>query len=280
MIRLATAKDTDGIIRLWNEAFGDTEEEIRFFLDNCFKEENTLIYEISGEIASMLFLLDGDMSVNNTDYPSYYLYAACTLKKHRGKGLMAELLSYAKTVACERRKYFICLRPGEESLFDFYEKQGYKTVFYIKKAEYCAADLINNISSDITDTVCDRENARNNAFSGTPFFKWDKHSIDYAFAHNEFFGGNAKENCKGYSLYTAIGDSLCVKETTFTNAFSVFSHADINLFCNSNRVIVNYPPYDYIDGVIKPYGMLLSVNNNSKKILNSFNCAYLGLTLE
>ena len=56
MIRFATENYINGIINLWNEAFGDSEEDIKFFLKNKFIPENTLIYESDKEVVSMLFL--------------------------------------------------------------------------------------------------------------------------------------------------------------------------------------------------------------------------------
>jgi hypothetical protein len=57
MIRYSDKNDLNGIIRLWHEAFGDSENEIRFFLDSCYIPHNTVVYESDGEIASMLFQL-------------------------------------------------------------------------------------------------------------------------------------------------------------------------------------------------------------------------------
>ena len=198
MIRLYNENDINGVIRLWEEAFGDSENEIRFFLDGCRKPLNTLIYEIDNEIASMLFLLEGDMHFEGEDYPSYYLYAACTLKKYRGRGLMAELLSFAKETANKNGKYFICLKPAEKSLFDFYGKFGYKTAFFVKITE-CNTK---NTSLNLSDRNVSPEYLRNSAFKEHNYFKWDRQSIEFAFLHNKFFGGITSETCKGYSLYT------------------------------------------------------------------------------
>ena len=280
MIRLSDKKDINSIIQLWSECFGDTEADVRFFLDNCYIETNTLIYEVNGEIASMLFLLEGDMSVEGIDYPSYYLYAACTSEKYRGKGLMAELLSFAKTVAAERKKSFICLRPAEESLFDFYEKHGYKTVFYIKRAEYIIKDLSDIVSDKPVFTSVNRDEIRNSAFSSLSFFKWRKESVDFAFLHNDFFGGKSSETCKGYSLYTTSDVGLCVKETTFADVFSVAKMIERTLLNSSDRLIINYPPFGNVDGITTPFGMILAIDNNAEKIIKNLSNAYLGLTLE
>ena len=99
MIRLSQTKDIPDLITLWNEAFGDSEEDIRFFLDRKYIPENTVVYDDNGKIASVLFLLSGDMRISGKDYPSYYLYAAATLQSHRGKGIMGQMLEYSKNLA-------------------------------------------------------------------------------------------------------------------------------------------------------------------------------------
>ena len=55
MIRFSNEKDIPQIASLWSEAFGDGEKEIRFFLDEWYKPQNTLVCELNGEFVSMLF---------------------------------------------------------------------------------------------------------------------------------------------------------------------------------------------------------------------------------
>ena len=273
MIRICNKNDINSVIELWKEAFGDTESEIRFFLDGCRKPLNTLVYEINDEIASMLFLLEGDMHFESKDYPSYYLYAACTLKKYRGRGLMAELLNFAKETANKNGKYFICLKPAEKSLFDFYDKNGYKTVFTVKVATYdaehvsIAEECINEISP-VT--------LRDTAYEGHNYFKWDEQSVEFAFLHNKFFGGNVFLNRKGYSLYTSNDSKNIVKETTFT----CFGEILDSIPNNRNITEIIYPPWVDTDGEIRPYAMITAVNDEGGKIINLIENAYLGLTLD
>lgn len=280
MIRYSNKNDINGIIRLWNEAFGDSEKEIRFFLDSCYKPHNTIIYEADGEIASMLFLLEGDMHIGDVDYPSYYLYAACTLKKFRGRGIMAHLLDFAKKTATDRDKSFICLRPGEKSLFDFYEKFGYKSVFKVKKvtADVDKSEL--NTFTELNSDVCDREKLRNEAFSTLPFFKWDKQFIYFAFLHNKYYGGCLSKNCKGYALYNIYEDVVNVKETTFTDMKSLVNSLPSDIFSTAKEIAVNFPPDANVDGEILPFAMLLAVDNEAEEMIKNIDNAYLGLTLE
>lgn len=283
MIRFATENDINGIINLWSEAFGDSEREIRFFLNNKFMPENTLLYELGGEAVSMLFLLEGNMIINGAEYPSYYLYAACTAKKCRGRGIMAELLDKAKLLAAEREKFFICLMPGEKSLFAFYERFGYKSVFLRKKLFVKASDLPINKNENDNLTFSDYSEKRKNAFSNFNRFEWDNKSIDFACKSHSLYGGKEINSCKGYALYTANSSGIIVKEFAFGE--SDFSYALNNLFeCANAECAVVYLPFDYKSDYGKSEtelcAMAISVNPEFDYLIDEFNNAYLGLTLD
>ena len=68
MIRLSENKDREGIIALWQEAFGDSREAVEIFLDKRSLPQNTLVAEENGKTASMLFLLDGKIKVADKIY--------------------------------------------------------------------------------------------------------------------------------------------------------------------------------------------------------------------
>lgn len=105
------------VYALWQEAFGDSKDEIAFFLDNC-KNFKLLCSYCCGELASMLFLVD--CKVSNIECK--YIYAACTLGKYKKFGLMTELLD-----KCREEYDVIVLIPASENLVKFYEKRGFKT---------------------------------------------------------------------------------------------------------------------------------------------------------
>nr|MCR5208503.1 GNAT family N-acetyltransferase [Eubacterium sp.] len=77
------------IITVWKEAFGDTEGEIRFFIENL-KRGKCLAYYEEDKIASLMYIVE--CSADGED--SNYIYAACTLKCCMGKGIMSALLEY------------------------------------------------------------------------------------------------------------------------------------------------------------------------------------------
>lgn len=285
MIRFSVESDIKQILVLWNEAFGDFEDEIMFFLNSRYQPENTLIYDIDGEIASMLFLLEGDMCINGADYPSYYLYAACTARKHRGRGCMASLLDFAKKTAESRGYYFICLKPGEESLFNFYEKHGYKTVFKKKILTVDKNELINIDTFDLSEekTLKNPAELRNDALSDTDFFKWSNDAVKFAFLHNKLYVGEVLRDCKGYFLYMQNSDEIYVKENTFTDKNTVKALALLAEKSLASRLIVELPinfETEIGNSKIVPSAMMLAVNKEAEKIMSGIDGAYLGLTLE
>lgn len=131
MIRY-TDNSTD-IVKCWQEAFGDSTEEILFFINNAENAE-CIAYYNGDEIASMLFLVDCQAKSLN----SKYIYAACTLKVYRQCGYMSKLLEYAKS-----NYKSICLIPAEEWLIDYYSKRGFTDKISIDDIVFNQTDKIN-----------------------------------------------------------------------------------------------------------------------------------------
>lgn len=283
MIRCSVNNDREGIISLWHESFGDNRKEIEFFLDNKYIPGNTVVCEENGKIISQLFLLDGEMHINGEDYPSYYLYAACTSKECRGKGIMGKMLEFARNLAYDRGIYFICLMPAEESLYNYYSNFGYKTAFKRKIIkltvdELKKFDLSQNTYSDFS--LKTPEKSRNCAFCDFDYFKWDEQSIEFAFTFSEIYGGNVIKNRKGYLLYMVDEECISVKENTFTAEILAETLIKLCIENKLSNVEINLPvDFDFykITAEQNSNGMLLSVKNIPDK-LNDFG--YLGLTLD
>lgn len=282
IIRLSKSDDLKQITALWHEAFGDGESEIEFFLNNKYVPDNTLILEEDGKLASMLFLLEGEMCIENLIYPSYYLYAACSAKEFRGRGFMAQLLKEANNIAFSRNKDFICLMPGESSLFDFYEKHGYITVFNkkilsLKRNEHCYSYV-----SDDVDKA-DLEKLRNNAFMPFNYFRWDNSSVEFAFAHTKMYLGKAILSRKGYCLYSENNGVATVKEFAFTERDFKFGIDLLLSSCDSDKFIINLPSQyktEFGEGKFVASAMIYPVSNRAKSAVENLTDAYLGLTLD
>ena len=104
----------DDIFPLWSEAFGDSREDIVFFIDNI--RNGVCLAEFQNDKAvSMLYLVDCCLNSKQ----AHYIYAACTDSKSRKKGYMAGLIKY-----CIDNYDRVCLIPADEHLVNYYNKQG------------------------------------------------------------------------------------------------------------------------------------------------------------
>lgn len=104
------------VMELWQEAFGDSSEDIAFFWKNC-KHKSVLGFLLDDKLAAMVFLVD--CSIHSLDFK--YIYAACTKKEFRSKGYMSALLDY-----CKKNYDYIALIPANAGLIDYYKKRGFE----------------------------------------------------------------------------------------------------------------------------------------------------------
>ena len=242
MIRFSLYDDIPAMTALWQEAFGDDERFINAFFKGFYTPQNVPVFVIDGEIAAMLFLLGGEMSIGGKRYPAYYLYAASTKKSHRGKGLMTELLDFSARTAADRGQAFICLKPGEKELFE------------LREAAFGS---------------CDR-------------FIWDKNSVNKAVKLSTCGGDKLFRCCKGYSLYSIHDRVCTVKEFAFSCDFTaefasyIFSNTD----CESINFSLPCSAPCAFDAVYECSGEALPLTIEAADAIINVDNAYLGLTLD
>jgi len=113
--------DFKQIISVWKTVFGDTEEDILFFLNNCKNKQCLGVYD-KERLVSMLFLVDCTFGSLN----GKYVYAVATLCEYRNKGLAASLMETAEKL----KNDFLWLIPANESLISYYSKLGFEIRLY------------------------------------------------------------------------------------------------------------------------------------------------------
>ena len=207
--------DRDEIIYLWQSSFGDTPEEISFFLDSV--EYEFLGLRENGMLVSQLFLLPRKLQ---TGEPVFYLYAACTVPECRGWGYMGELLEAAAEYSRRSEKKYIFLMPSEESLYGFYERSGYLPLCRQKRAVLNTADILKiSIPDDSNMIVCDEE------------------ICHYAVKMYSDCGYKTFSNANACVIYETQGDTFSVKEWRgegFAGAVKVLANME-----NCNKVLID-----------------------------------------
>lgn len=115
---------------LWRACFTDTDEFIRLFFDEVYREENALIIEKQDRIVAALHLLPYTMLLHGKEFPVSYIYGVGTLPEERGNGLMRKLMYEAEAELKRRNIPLALLIPAEDWLFDIYRKYGYQEGFF------------------------------------------------------------------------------------------------------------------------------------------------------
>ena len=109
--------------RLWQEAFGDSDETLDAFFARGFSQDRFLCIQENGIPVSALYWFDCELDGQKLAY----IYAVATLKSHRGQGLAHRLMAQVHTHLKEQGYAGALLVPGSADLFGFYEKMGYRT---------------------------------------------------------------------------------------------------------------------------------------------------------
>lgn len=129
------SSQTRSLWKLWQEAFGDTEEFLGTFERTAFSFERCRCITAGGEVVAALYWFDCEHEGRKIAY----IYAVATAKSHRGQGLCHKLMEDTHRHLRDLGYKGALLVPGSAQLFRFYEGMGYTTCSYINKFR-CKAD--------------------------------------------------------------------------------------------------------------------------------------------
>lgn len=112
---------------LWKEAFGDTDVFLDLFWEHAFSTNRCRCVLSDGTPVAALYWFD----CSSGEQRLAYLYAVATSSAHRGKGICRMLMEDTHTLLASQGYSGVLLVPGKPSLFDFYEKIGYRIACYV-----------------------------------------------------------------------------------------------------------------------------------------------------
>lgn len=224
MIKFADDGYHSQIKNLWKNTFEDKDELIDFYFSNRHRNENMLIFLKGEVVAAMLTMLPLEIKSGEKTFAGRYIYAVATDKKYRGQGISTMLLNHAHNWMKRNHEQVSVLVPASKSLFDFYEKRGFKTVFKIDFLEISSDEISKNIK-DLKCTSCNLEKfirIRNAAFGNSSLFaKWGEQALEYIMKFSNFsaeglccFHNNFGE---GYAVYERAENTIVIKEIALIN---------------------------------------------------------------
>ncbi|MBO7148417.1 MAG: GNAT family N-acetyltransferase [Clostridia bacterium] len=86
------------------------------------------VYENSGKLAAMAFLMPCLLKNKEDSAMGYYMYSVCVDKAFRGKGIFRRICSFAEEISLSLSGKFIVLIPADSFLFETYRRMGYTVV--------------------------------------------------------------------------------------------------------------------------------------------------------
>ena len=193
MIRFADETMRDNIKDLWHDCFGDSNEYVVFFLDHYNISQHMLVFIDGDKPVSMLSLLP--MSVVTKDGMTLngrYIYAVATDPRYRGRGISTKLLEYTHDYLRKNGVRLSVLSPAKGELFNFYQKRGFESEFFIGSALLDESHI-----PPFTDSFCISEASqeefsqiREAAFAGRfMFVRWGGEALAYRMAETAMLGG-------------------------------------------------------------------------------------------
>ena len=135
-IKTPCAKDIPALRALWREAFGDSDEFLDAFFERAYSEQRALCVTDGECLLAALYWFDCECLGRRVAY----IYAVATAKKHRGKGISTLLINEVHRRLAEEGYAGAMLVPGEEGLFGFYRRFGYRNCGSVREFSIIASE--------------------------------------------------------------------------------------------------------------------------------------------
>ncbi|WP_277668833.1 GNAT family N-acetyltransferase [Caproiciproducens galactitolivorans] len=119
------------LAQIWETCFQEPSRPAKYFLNNCFRPRECLVYLTTKGIASALYMLPIQITTDGKPVQAHYIYAAATLPAYRGRGYMAALLAAAALVGVKRGDQYSSVLPATPDLYRLYEKSDYTSFFKV-----------------------------------------------------------------------------------------------------------------------------------------------------
>ena len=177
-------EDIPALKALWQEAFGDEQQDIDLFFETVYPNATGFCAEDGGELVSMLFALPQTIVKEEKQFKCAYLYAVATKKDRQGEGLCSALLAYAEKEL--RKRYFeaLLLSPASERLADFYAERGFTRQTGAKKT---LLDCAQPTGQATEIGVQDYAGLRETMLFDVPHVRYPKAMLDYEAARAKLY---------------------------------------------------------------------------------------------
>ena len=256
-IRYAKPIDKDQVVSVWNYCFEDGEDFVKYYFENVYDENNTIIIEENDEVLSALQLNKYTIDLRDNKYDVSYVVGVSSKPEVRGLGYMKHLMTYTLEELYKNGEIVSLLMAIDYRLYKRYgfdhcydqiqynlrtdELLGFRLSSKLRKATFEDAETLSRIYTKAMESL-NGYAVRDKAYFNR-FIKEVSSESGYIYSDEEN---------NSYIAYYIQGDTFFVRELIYNNISSlksmlayIYNH---NTQCK--KTVINAPVDDKIKLII------------------------------
>ena len=256
-IRYAKPIDKDQVVSVWNYCFEDGEDFVKYYFENVYDENNTIIIEENDEVLSALQLNKYTIDLRDNKYDVSYVVGVSSKPEVRGLGYMKHLMTYTLEELYKNGEIVSLLMAIDYRLYKRYgfdhcydqiqynlrtdELLGFRLSSKLRKATFEDAETLSRIYTKAMESL-NGYAVRDKAYFNR-FIKEVSSESGYIYIDEEN---------DSYIAYYIQGDTFFVRELIYNNISSlksmlayIYNH---NTQCK--KTVINAPVDDKIKLII------------------------------
>ena len=256
-IRYAKPIDKEQVVSVWNYCFEDGEDFVKYYFENVYDENNTIIIEENDEVLSALQLNKYTIDLRDNKYDVSYVVGVSSKPEVRGLGYMKHLMTYTLEELYKNGEIVSLLMAIDYRLYKRYgfdhcydqiqynlrtdELLGFRLSSKLRKAMFEDAETLSRIYTKAMESL-NGYAVRDEAYFNR-FMKEVSSESGYIYIDEEN---------NSYITYYIQGDTFFVRELIYNNISSlksmlayIYNH---NTQCK--KTVINAPVDDKIKLII------------------------------
>lgn len=256
-IRYAKPIDKEQVVSVWNYCFEDGEDFVKYYFENVYDENNTIIIEENDEVLSALQLNKYTIDLRDNKYDVSYVVGVSSKPEVRGLGYMKHLMTYTLEELYKNGEIVSLLMAIDYRLYKRYgfdhcydqiqynlrtdELLGFRLSSKLRKATFEDAETLSRIYTKAMESL-NGYAVRDKAYFNR-FIKEVSSESGYIYIDEEN---------NSYIAYYIQGDTFFVRELIYNNISSlksmlayIYNH---NTQCK--KTVINAPVDDKIKLII------------------------------
>lgn len=256
-IRYAKPIDKEQVVSVWNYCFEDGEDFVKYYFENVYDENNTIIIEENDEVLSALQLNKYTIDLRDNKYDVSYVVGVSSKPEVRGLGYMKHLMAYTLEELYKNGEIVSLLMAIDYRLYKRYgfdhcydqiqynlrtdELLGFRLSSKLRKATFEDAETLSRIYTKAMESL-NGYAVRDEAYFNR-FIKEVSSESGYIYIDEEN---------NSYIAYYIQGDTFFVRELIYNNISSlksmlayIYNH---NTQCK--KTVINAPVDDKIKLII------------------------------